>query len=371
MAGLNFIRRPYSWQGQAGQYAPVIDGTKIPSFCFTTIQERWPKIVTKLVDQLHQFQPEAVKMYGEQGDADVKLVTSKLSEMRYLMMTDKPLHDISTDAPDALVWNSELDKYRKDNGPENGGKRTLLCSKPSPPDGHRHRNCWLTEKEISIEETRVTILRILQIALWGNKCDLSLSGGDPHFISDTLFHELEELEGNILVNDLHIAVNNFILRPESQLAQLDIVMDNAGLEVKVVLHGKAYPWFVSDTTKKDMDWVLEQLASDEDQYLSKLGIRWLQFFSEGKFDSSFVIFKGDLNYRKLVGDRYWPLETPFTEALCGFGPAPLLALRTLKAETVAGLSERAIKLIGSKHSEKDLSWMVTSEYAVAQLFDPN
>jgi hypothetical protein len=32
---------------------------------------------------------------------------------------------------------------------------------------------------------------------------------------------------------------------------------------KVVLHGKALPWFVSDVTKYDLDWLLEQLEGSE------------------------------------------------------------------------------------------------------------
>ncbi|CAG8624361.1 354_t:CDS:2, partial [Diversispora eburnea] len=64
--------------------------------------------------------------------------------------------------------------------------------------------------------------------------------------------------------------------------------------------------------------------------------------------SSLIIYKGDLNYRKLVYDCKWSItNTSFKEAI---GPLaskkdsspPLLALRTCKAEVLVGIEESRI-----------------------------
>uniref|UniRef100_F1L7Q3 Sugar phosphate phosphatase n=3 Tax=Ascaris TaxID=6251 RepID=F1L7Q3_ASCSU len=173
----------------------------------------------------------------------------------------------------------------------------------------------------------------------------------------------------------------------------DFLVTKSGA-AKVVFHGKAHPWFVSDTTNDDFCWMNEMLRGSHVDSLSKLGCRWDQKLTEGQFEfrahefwtlpfaycdmpkyaadlykdlseAALIIFKGDLNYRKLVGDREWPLDTPFKVALRGFAPAPLLALRILKAETQVGLSVDTIKMLEHKFGGKK-EWMVTGDYAIVQ-----
>lgn len=62
--------------------------------------------------------------------------------------------------------------------------------------------------------------------------------------------------------------------------------------------------------------------------------------SSSRVASCETLSDGDANYRRLLGDRVWALDTPFAEVAAYF-PAPLLALRTLKAELGCGISQAA------------------------------
>jgi hypothetical protein len=77
--------------------------------------------------------------------------------------------------------------------------------------------------------------------------------------------------------------------------------------------------------------------------------------------SDLVISKGDANYRRLVGDRYWPHTTPFADVV-GYFPAPLLALRVLKAELALGLTAEKVAQLNAD----DPDWLVNGNWAVIQ-----
>lgn len=80
-----------------------------------------------------------------------------------------------------------------------------------------------------------------------------------------------------------------------------------------------------------------------------------------------VIFKGDLNYRKLVGDMNWVPTELFSVALRGFQPAPLVTLRTIKADVVVGLKEG----LAEKTAIQDTDWLTSGKYAVVSFNKKN
>uniref|UniRef100_H3A8M1 Sugar phosphate phosphatase n=1 Tax=Latimeria chalumnae TaxID=7897 RepID=H3A8M1_LATCH len=255
---------------------------------------------------------------------------------------------------------------------------------------------------------------ITQISLWGNRCDLSISAGRDNSQKSSLLASLEGLKAFILVDDSK-SVWSVLLESkktkaeETSSTRVDIILDNAGFELvtdlvladfllasqlatEIHFHGKCMPWFVSDTTKEDFDWTLRVLQADNHFWMSNCGIKWEGLAKKGVWvyhehsfwtlphefrdmaevapdlhaelqKSNLIFFKGDLNYRKLTGDRKWDLTTSFHQSLQGFHPAPLCSLRTLKADIQVGLQPGQ----GEQLTASDANWMTNGKYAIIQL----
>eukprot|EP00914_Ancora_sagittata_P020568 GHVO01040546.1.p1 GENE.GHVO01040546.1~~GHVO01040546.1.p1 ORF type:complete len:398 (+),score=68.60 GHVO01040546.1:121-1314(+) len=77
------------------------------------------------------------------------------------------------------------------------------------------------------------------------------------------------------------------------------------------------------------------------------------------------VVKGDANYRRLVGDREWAIDTPWSTVTSYF-PCPLLALRALKAEVVCGIDLEGAR----KAKSADPNWMTNGRWSTIQFSNP-
>lgn len=260
------------------------------------------------------------------------------------------------------------------------------------------------------------VLFLFQISLWGNKCDLSLSGGESSSQKTSIINSLEDLKPFILVNDMEhlwsLLSNRKKTREKASIVRVDIVLDNSGFELvtdltladfllssklatEVHFYGKMIPWFVSDTTIHDFNWLIEQVKYSDHKRVSECGVNWENYVKTGRWvyhdhifwtlphefcamsqvapdlyaelqKAHLILFKGDLNYRKLTGDRKWEFTVPFHQALNGFHPAPLCSIRTLKAEIQVGLQPGQ----GEQLSASEPNWLTTGKYGVFQFDGP-
>lgn len=408
------------------------------SFAYHTIQSRFPEIVTKAIDTFHR----QWKHIDPTADDEAKQVLHELSRMRYQLMTNKPLEPMQVESsPDYHQWTEALKEEEHRVSPreltwftgswlfvECYGYRKIVdilmqSSKFSSYDPFFEQksntlinNMQSINKLAPFLDDMNTDLRAwFELSLWGNRCDLSLKPTTPSY-SDIL-QDLKGLRGNIVVNQLDeiiARVEQLNSRSENKCITIDFVMDNAGFECftdfclinrltnmfgdklnQVRIHIKRYPWFVSDVTEKDFNWVLDQLTDDKNacSQLKALADRWKEHIKCGKWKliqstfwtlshdfssmkrvdcdlyglleaSCLILFKGDLNYRKLLGDLNWPHSTPFNTVLRDFKPAFLATLRTNKADLICGVDN-------SLESTLPTDYMVTGEYAVIQVYNPN
>jgi len=262
---------------------------------------------------------------------------------------------------------------------------------------------------------RDSLTRLLLADLWGNQNDLSMwpvekngndhtfSGGssapgssraDPH-------GDLAAVRAQVLVDNtgpLLDTLETFSARD----SRIDIILDNAGYELvtdlaladfllgaglaaEVVLHTKCYPVFVSDALEQDIYDTMDWLSISEDREVSAMATRLRFRLSGGKLrvdkhpfwtsplaawemptdlveeinSSNLLIWKGDANYRRLLGDRHWPIDTPFTSVVGYFQPA-VLALRTCKSEIAIGLAPERVPT-------GDETWLYNGKWGLIQL----
>ncbi|KAL3874311.1 hypothetical protein ACJMK2_037343 [Sinanodonta woodiana] len=415
------------------------------SFAYYTIKDRLPVILSKIADTVYRLKNTVREQHGEEGTKELKDIVGGISKLRNELQTDKSILTLEDDRSDVTTWNKYLEEQTTLHGyPPSWFKSAWLyvecymyrrvqeavekCNVLKSLDvfEEQKQKAFLNsqgailillnysmkvikdlekEEELDVEKL---FRQFIQVALWGNKCDLSISAGFENSQTSCPLDQVETLKDHILIDDLKPL---WTCLRASAPGRVDIVLDNAGFELvtdlclaeillstklasSIHFHAKAFPWFVSDVTKQDFDWTLQTLGRSNSIAMNFFVQRWkgrlsnkswnlqvhdywtLPFdYSEMKMrcsdlheelsKSSLIVFKGDLNYRKLVGDRNWDTTTPFAESLHGFHPAPLCTLRALKADVQTGLAEGQAKAV----KEKDAEWMVNGNWAVISFCD--
>ena len=81
--------------------------------------------------------------------------------------------------------------------------------------------------------------------------------------------------------------------------------------------------------------------------------------------SDLVIFKGDLNHRKLTYDCAAPASTPFEQAIGPManasGAPNIVSLRTIKSDVVVGLGHDGDK-IAKRLDRQEPGWKISGKY---------
>ncbi|GAA0900533.1 damage-control phosphatase ARMT1 family protein [Streptomyces thermoalcalitolerans] len=387
--------------------APVLRADEPGSFPHSVLAERHPAIIRQ-VREAFPYGPEQHRALDALLDSCTKGV----------------IEDLPADAPDRDRWRSwGLDQYTGRSwfevpwlwsesyfyrrlleavgyfapGPWQGidpFRPFKLAELDSPETDEELAALDALEREPAPERAAA----LLHGSLWGNRADLGFR----------LSAESASAPGTAqpapgLVADDSATL--WSLLPPSQAGTLCLVADNAGRELvpdlllvahllahgrieRAVLHVKPYPYYVSDATTADVVDAVRRLAGAPGAAAGygrrlwaamtdgRLTVRTHPFFCaplpyaampgdlrEEFAAAALTVLKGDLNYRRLVGDRLWPPTTPFADVTAHF-PGPVAALRTLKSDVITGLeasTQAALDATG------DGRWRVSGTHALIQV----
>jgi hypothetical protein len=234
---------------------------------------------------------------------------------------------------------------------------------------------------------------LIQAAVWGNRADLGFRLGDPRsahrsrsadLIVDDSDRLWQHLESSVPASVCLVADNaGRELLPD--LVLIDHLLDT-GLAHHVDLHLKPHPYYVSDATTADLVAALRRLLAARGAAV-RIGQRLWQAIVNGRLEvythsfycapwsyhhlpadlahrfaqATATIMKGDLNYRRLVGDSYWPATDSFA-ALTAYFPGPMITLRTLKSDVVVGLDSSVVAELDAAEN----AWRISGTHALIQ-----
>ncbi|MGW2279027.1 damage-control phosphatase ARMT1 family protein [Streptomyces sp. NPDC001770] len=240
---------------------------------------------------------------------------------------------------------------------------------------------------------------LLHASLWGNRADLGFRISAGEQVGAPV---ADGAAASALVADDSALL--WHLLPVGAPAAVAVVADNAGRELipdlvlvdhllerahaeRVVLYVKPSPYFVSDAMTADVVDCLRRLVEAPGEagrtgdrlWIAMAGgsleIRTHPFFCapfgyeempedlRNEFaGAALTILKGDLNYRRLVGDRRWEATVPFADRTAYF-PGAVAALRTLKSDVVVGLEQGVLDTL----EQSGAPWRTSGTHALIQV----
>ncbi|XP_046752269.1 damage-control phosphatase ARMT1-like [Diprion similis] len=420
---------------------------------YAAFNDRVPVILTRVIDSLSRDKDEIVKKYGKLSGEDVKQVIGYISKLKNEIVTNKPFIPLvclpdgsSEDLKNIKMWNDYLEERTKIEGKvpawyntvalyaecyayrrvTEGFKLTKTLRSYDPFAKQKEEsfdgsvasaiavaNYTLSQVEraqqASSAELKHELAKFLRLSLWGNRCDLSLSGGAENGQIGNPLELLNALEKDVLVDDTNFVWDVLVkAQKNGGLVLVDIVLDNAGYELftdlclatfltahkiakKIRIYVKDLPWFISDVTTNDFHWMIERMIELSNPDLNQLGKLIKSYLESGAWsvekdafwtspfpflemsqkdpalyaklsEANLLVIKGDLNYRKLTGDVNWEYSTNFLEATKGFSPTNFVSLRSIKSNTCAGLKSEQ----GQYLDKTDPNWMLSGQYGLIQ-----
>ncbi|KAL3664036.1 Hairy/enhancer-of-split with YRPW motif protein 2 [Phytophthora oleae] len=264
------------------------------------------------------------------------------------------------------------------------------------------------QKDSGSNNRRGQLQQFMKLSMWGNKADGcykevkdTLSGDDASLVSDD----------ELLLVDHSDKIVSYLEKKAREVGgtenvSVEYINDNSGTELlldlaladhllthgwcgKVTMNVKMEPMYVSDAIGADVhEHIFEMQRDTRTPEIQDLGRRLARYVQEKKLmvrpdifwnrctfywqmpvemqkrlanEAMLMIIKGDLNYRRLLGDRLWSPSTPIEEVVPYF-PTAFVSFRTMKSTLVAGIPTAIVE----KLDNEDPKWRFNGKRAIIQ-----